>query len=328
MTDRAPQKVEIGKKVLSRNDEIAAGNRAFFQKEKLLVINLISSPGSGKTTLLERMAERLKTQMAVIEGDIRTRRDAERVEKAGSPAYQIETAGACHLDAASIEKALKAMNFSGVKVVVIENVGNLVCPASYDLGEDFKAAILSAAEGDDKVMKYPVQLGVQLFVVPHTCGDSGDLILEIIPKTERLDPSFPAPAGATFPAGFIYYGGNVAAPTLMLPQTRTKTVVTRMMMQSGDTGVIGGLLDDTETKASAWVPVLGKIPMLGYLFKQNTKTKTTNNTTIFITPTILRTDGDVRIKDQIEQIRNLVATSGVAEPVSTEAEKVKAAVTK
>ncbi len=147
--------VEINLSALEKNDSFAADNRAFFKDRKVFAINLISSPGSGKTTLLEQMAKRLGKKMTVVVGDIQTRRDAERIIGAGSSAYQIETGGACHLDAHSVGHALKHVDFIGVEICVIENVGNLVCPAAYDLGESMKIAILSAPEGDDKVLKYP-----------------------------------------------------------------------------------------------------------------------------------------------------------------------------
>jgi hydrogenase nickel incorporation protein HypB len=147
--------VDINLPALQKNDAFAEENRAFFKNKKIFAINLISSPGSGKTTLLEQMAKRLGKKMAVVVGDIQTRRDAERIIGAGGNAYQIETGGACHLDAYSIGHALEHLNFKGVEICVIENVGNLVCPAAYDLGESVKVAILSTPEGDDKVLKYP-----------------------------------------------------------------------------------------------------------------------------------------------------------------------------
>jgi hydrogenase nickel incorporation protein HypB len=145
----------INLSALQKNDTFAANNRAFFKNHAVLAINLISSPGSGKTTVLEQMAKRLGRKMAVIVGDIQTRRDADRVIGSGSSAYQIETGGACHLDAHGVGHALERLDFKGVEICVIENVGNLVCPAAYDLGESIKIAILSAPEGDDKVLKYP-----------------------------------------------------------------------------------------------------------------------------------------------------------------------------
>ena len=149
--------VEIKSPVMARNDGIAAANRRIFDENKTLVVNIISSPGSGKTALLAAMAGMLGGEMAVIAGDVQTRRDAERIAAAGCVAHQIETGGACHLDARGIAAALDAMNLPelGCRALIIENVGNLVCPASFDLGEHMKVALLSVPEGDDKVLKYP-----------------------------------------------------------------------------------------------------------------------------------------------------------------------------
>jgi hydrogenase nickel incorporation protein HypB len=148
-------KIDIGLSALQKNDLLAAENRQFFMGKNVLAVNLISSPGSGKTTLLEQMAKHFGKKMAVVVGDIQTRRDAERIIGSGSAAYQIETGGACHLDAHSVGHALEELDFNGVELCVIENVGNLVCPAAYDLGEAMKIAVLSTPEGDDKVLKYP-----------------------------------------------------------------------------------------------------------------------------------------------------------------------------
>lgn len=149
------KKIDIGESVMARNDQYAEKNRVRFAEKGLFVINLISSPGSGKTTVVEALARQFGSRMAVIEGDIQTSRDADRVTAAGSSAHQIETQGACHLDAHSVGHALDHLDLDGVKLLVIENVGNLVCPSTYDLGEHEKMAILSLPEGDDKVLKYP-----------------------------------------------------------------------------------------------------------------------------------------------------------------------------
>ncbi|MFW5798214.1 MAG: hydrogenase nickel incorporation protein HypB [Planctomycetota bacterium] len=151
------KKVEIQKPVLSKNDRIAAQNRRRLEQLGIYCINLISSPGSGKTTLLERLAGHFGPRMACIEGDLQTRRDAERVQRAGVLAHQIETDGACHLDAAEVAAALDVMDLGSteVELLVIENVGNLVCPSSFELGEHMKVGMLSVPEGDDKVLKYP-----------------------------------------------------------------------------------------------------------------------------------------------------------------------------
>jgi hydrogenase nickel incorporation protein HypB len=151
----AHSKIQLNVNVLKANNSFAEENRAVFKKSGMYAVNIIGSPGSGKTTIVEALARHFGKSMAVIEGDIQTRRDAERVIRAGSRAWQIETNGSCHLDAHSVGHALDHLDPSGCKLLVIENVGNLVCPASYDLGEDEKIAVLSIPEGDDKVLKYP-----------------------------------------------------------------------------------------------------------------------------------------------------------------------------
>ncbi len=150
------RKVSVELAVLDKNNTFADENRHFFKKKGIYVINLISSPGSGKTTIVEYLARHFGEKMAVVVGDIQTLRDAERARAAGCRSVQIETLGACHLDAHSIAHAVESLNLNGVKLLVIENVGNLVCPSSYDLGEHEVVAVLSVPEGDDKVLKYPV----------------------------------------------------------------------------------------------------------------------------------------------------------------------------
>ena len=149
--------VTIRRKALAASEEQADKLRERFADSGTLVFNLISSPGSGKTTLLEttigRMAEVYK--MAVIEGDVATERDADRIRAMGVPAHQVLTSGACHLDARQIETALEATDLLPADILFIENVGNLICPTTYDLGEDIKIALLSVTEGDDKPIKYP-----------------------------------------------------------------------------------------------------------------------------------------------------------------------------
>jgi hydrogenase nickel incorporation protein HypB len=145
----------IHQDVLTKNNALAEQNRTIFASRGVFAINLISSPGSGKTALLEALARHYGPTMAVIEGDIQTSRDADRVIRSGSRAHQIETRGACHLDAHAVLHALDHLDLSGCRLLVIENVGNLVCPAAYDLGEHEKMAILSLPEGDDKILKYP-----------------------------------------------------------------------------------------------------------------------------------------------------------------------------
>jgi len=149
------EKIRISSNVNAANDLVARQNRALFARKKLPSLNMISSPGSGKTSVLERMAARMGTTLAVITGDIQTAFDADRLTRAGATAVQIETGGACHLTAAMVQNALTSLDLDDKKLLVIENVGNLVCPAAFDLGEDKKIAVLSVAEGDEKPAKYP-----------------------------------------------------------------------------------------------------------------------------------------------------------------------------
>jgi hydrogenase nickel incorporation protein HypB len=149
------KEIPVGLPVRERNDLIAGENRKFFQGKKLRVLNVIGSPGCGKTSILEYSARKLGKKLAVIEGDLATAQDAQRILAAGSAAVQIETGGGCHLNAEQVQKALGSLDLSGVEVLIIENVGNLVCPAAYDLGEDAKVAVLSLPEGDEKPSKYP-----------------------------------------------------------------------------------------------------------------------------------------------------------------------------
>jgi hydrogenase nickel incorporation protein HypB len=150
-------KVSIGKKILATNEEHAAANRHLLSEKKKLCLNMISSPGSGKTTILTRTINDLKGQIkiGVIEGDIRTDLDAQRIKATGAPAIQINTDGACHLSAIQINTALAKLSLDSLDLIFIENVGNLVCPSAFELGENAKIAVLSVAEGDDKPAKYP-----------------------------------------------------------------------------------------------------------------------------------------------------------------------------
>ena len=142
---------------LDANDRLAERNRGFFAAKNLLVINVFSSPGSGKTSLLQKTAEMLRgrVRMGVIVGDLATDNDAERLSRADIPVVQITTGTMCHLDARMIAEAMKKMPLDDLDVLIIENVGNLVCPASYDLGEGVRVVLLSVTEGEDKPLKYP-----------------------------------------------------------------------------------------------------------------------------------------------------------------------------
>ncbi|MBT3220666.1 MAG: hydrogenase nickel incorporation protein HypB [Proteobacteria bacterium] len=153
------------------NDEVARLNRRHFTDHGVYVINLMSGPGAGKTMLLERTVESLSSRwrIAVIEGDIQTSRDAKRIARHGVRAIQINTKGACHLDARQIASHMKRLNLDQLDLVFIENVGNLVCPAEFDLGEHDKVMLLSVTEGDDKPAKYPVMFhAAQLMLINKT----------------------------------------------------------------------------------------------------------------------------------------------------------------
>ena len=151
-------KIPVIRKILEKNEERATELRERFDKNNILVLNLISSPGAGKTTLLVRTLSALKDQfkMGVIEGDIQTTADAERIAQTGVQTVQINTEGACHLDSNMIYAAIQKIDLNGLDILFIENVGNLVCPAEFKVGEDFKIALLSIPEGDDKPEKYPL----------------------------------------------------------------------------------------------------------------------------------------------------------------------------
>jgi hydrogenase nickel incorporation protein HypB len=154
--------IRLVKDILQANEVIAAQNRELFAQKGVYVINLMGSPGAGKTTLLERTIEGLKgrRRLAVIEGDIATSRDAERIAAHQIPAVQINTGGECHLDGNMVRGGLEQLNFDGIDLLVVENVGNLVCPAEFNIGEDAKVMLSSVAEGDDKPLKYPLMFQV------------------------------------------------------------------------------------------------------------------------------------------------------------------------
>lgn len=201
--------VDVKQKILVANQEAAASLRTGFQESRTLVVNLISSPGSGKTTLLEATACALKERLRLgaLDGDIATERDADRLRKRGIPARQILTGGSCHLDARQVIRALEEEGaaFAGLDILFIENVGNLICPTSYDLGEDFKIALLSVTEGDDKPFKYPaifsraaVTLLTKVDLLPHVEFDVAavrEQVLSLNPDAVVLELSARTGAG-------------------------------------------------------------------------------------------------------------------------------------
>lgn len=175
--------IKLEQKVQAKGHEIAVELREMFHKKGIFVVNLIGSPGAGKTSLLEALAPRIKGRAAVIEGDLATDNDKRRIEQAGLRAWQINTVGACHLDAAMVRDALKEFSLEGISLLFIENVGNLVCPASFEIGENIKVAIVSTTEGDDKPAKYPKAMKVaSAMVITKT-----DLLPYIACDVDRME---------------------------------------------------------------------------------------------------------------------------------------------
>ena len=153
----ARRMVEVGRPLLDKNDRLAERNRGFFRARGLLVLNFLSSPGSGKTTFIRESVRKLGPDLktGVIVGDLATDNDAQRLRESGAPVVQITTGTVCHLEAEMVGRALKQLDLAGLNLLIIENVGNLVCPASFDLGEDLRIVLLSVTEGEDKPLKYP-----------------------------------------------------------------------------------------------------------------------------------------------------------------------------
>lgn len=150
--------VQVKTNVLAKNDAIAEALQQLFKKKNIFVFNLLGSPGAGKTSLLEATLQDLKKEyrLAVIEGDLFTAKDAKRIHELGVPVIQINTVGGCHLDAQMIQDALGDLNLDDLDMIIIENVGNLVCPAEFEIGESMKVTVLSVTEGEDKPLKYPL----------------------------------------------------------------------------------------------------------------------------------------------------------------------------
>jgi hydrogenase nickel incorporation protein HypB len=168
--DEDPKRIIIETDILHQNNLLAERNRGYFEAKHMTALNLVSSPGSGKTTLLEKTIASLKKhKVYVIEGDQQTSLDAERIQATGVPVLQVNTGNGCHLDATMIQKAVKTLNPENDSFLLIENVGNLVCPALFDLGEQYRVVIISVTEGDDKPLKYPNMFqSAQLCVINKT----------------------------------------------------------------------------------------------------------------------------------------------------------------
>jgi hydrogenase nickel incorporation protein HypB len=151
------RKIAVGTHILAKNDRLAAANRELFSRLGVFALNLVSSPGAGKTSLLERTLTDLadKLRLAVIEGDLQTDRDGARIAATGASVVQINTGAGCHLDAHMVGHAAEQLELAGIDILFVENVGNLVCPAAFDLGEHHKVVVLSVTEGEDKPLKYP-----------------------------------------------------------------------------------------------------------------------------------------------------------------------------
>ena len=149
--------IEMNQPILAKNDGIAAANRALFAEKGVFVLNILASPGSGQTSTILAIIEALRDEfnIAVIEGDIASKVDSEKIKAQGIPAVQVNTGGACHLDSDMIRRAVEVLNVDTLDLILLENVGNLVCPTDFDLGENAKMVILSVPEGDDKPLKYP-----------------------------------------------------------------------------------------------------------------------------------------------------------------------------
>lgn len=194
-------KVKVVTNILEANDRIAAENRKIFEEAGVYVINLMSGPGAGKTSLLEKTISDLKgkIRIGVIEGDIAGTDDAQRIENLGVPVVQINTGGACHLDANMIREVMSDLPLKDLDLLIIENVGNLVCPAEFKIGEDIKIMVLSIAEGHDKPLKYPLMfqessalLLNKIDLLPYTNADTGKMkkdSLSLNPKLKIFEVS-------------------------------------------------------------------------------------------------------------------------------------------
>ncbi len=208
-------KISVVSKILEANERIAAENRKLFDKTGTFVINIMSAPGAGKTSLLKRTISELDgtLRVAVIEGDIQGTYDAEQIGSLGVPVVQINTGGACHLDASMISEALGQLNLKGIDLLIIENVGNLVCPAEFNVGEHMKVMLLSLSEGHDKPLKYPLMFQESKALVinkmdlrPHVDADPGRIrkdSLSLNPSLKIFEVSCKTGDGIVYWTGWL-----------------------------------------------------------------------------------------------------------------------------
>jgi hydrogenase nickel incorporation protein HypB len=200
--------ITIEQKILKKNQDVAADNRAELDRHRILAIGLVSAPGSGKTSLLEALLRALSGRLrcAVVEGDVQTDLDARRIAALGVPAVQIVTNGTCHLEARMLQEALPSLPLSELDVLFVENVGNLVCPASYDLGEHLRLVLASTTEGEDKPLKYPALVMNKVDLLPHLHFDMArarSYALEVNPELRVFETSCSSGAGIEELAGFV-----------------------------------------------------------------------------------------------------------------------------
>lgn len=217
------RQIEITQSILSKNDRLAERNRGFFRAKGLLVLNVLSSPGAGKTTLIERMLTDLGEHLptVVIVGDLATDNDAQRLRHTGAEAVQITTGETCHLEAEMVGRAAQQLHLDGIKLLVIENVGNLVCPAAYDLGEDLRVVIFSVTEGEDKPLKYPTMFKIADVVIinkidiAEVVGFDRETALrnirQIAPQAKILEVSARSGDGMGAWYGFLQEKMNISA---------------------------------------------------------------------------------------------------------------------
>ena len=201
VSGEARRTVEVRRAILEKNDRLAERNRGFFRARGFLVLNVLSSPGSGKTTFIRESVRKLAPELktGVIVGDLATDNDAQRLRESGAPVVQITTGTVCHLEAEMVGRAVKRLDLTGLDLLIIENVGNLVCPAAYDLGEDLRIVLLSVTEGEDKPLKYPPMFQSADAVViskmdlAQACSYNHDIALanirRIVPKARVFETS-------------------------------------------------------------------------------------------------------------------------------------------